>query len=347
MKNLDWGSLSFSYTKTDAVVYSVFKDGKWSDPIVSDDFNLALNCYAGVYHYGSSCFEGLKAFRGVDGIVRLFRPEENAKRMLRSAKFLDLAAPSIEQFVEMCVMSVKANSEYIPPVDTSASLYLRPLLIGTNPQLGISSSKEALFIIMAAPVGTYSGDLSLVPGTAVISRNYDRAAPNGSGSVKIGANYAQSLHPYNIAHKQGYRELLFLDAKTNSKIEEFGSSNFFAIKNNTYITPSSHSVLPSITNASLRTVAEDMGLKIEMRDIHVDELESMEEVNSCGTAVVITPICAIDDKKELESQEVVKRYTFGDGKHCGAVSEKLYNQIIGIQKGKIEDKYGWTLKVDC
>ena len=236
---------------------------------------------------------------------------------------------------------------WIPPFETSASLYLRPLLIGVNPQLGIRSAQDVLFVIMAAPVGTYSGQNSLVPGTSVVARKYDRAAPNGSGSVKIGANYAQSLKPYNIAHNAGYRELLFLDAKTNSKIEEFGSSNFFAIKNNTYITPSSHSVLPSITNASLRRVAEDMGLKVEMRDITVDELAEMEEVNSCGTAVVITPICSIDDKARLEDKEITKRYTFGDGVHCGAISQKLYDQIIGIQKGLIEDKYGWTLFVDC
>lgn len=346
MKNLDWGSLKFAYTKTDAVVYSIFKDGKWGSPIVSDDFNLPLSCYAGVYHYGSSCFEGLKAFRGVDGKIRLFRPDQNAQRMQTSAKFLDLACPPEDLFVQMCVMSVQANSEYIPPVDTSAALYLRPLLMGINPQLGIRSSDDAMFIIMASPVGTYSGDLSLVPGKAVIGRNYDRAAHQGSGGVKIGANYAQSLHPYNLAHKQGYRELLFVDSKTNSMIEEFGSSNFFAIKNNTYITPSSPSVLPSITNACLRTVAADMGLKVERRDILVEELSEFEEVNSCGTAVVITPICSIDDKKVLEEETVQHRYTFGDGVHCGSTSEKLYNQIIGIQKGRIEDKYGWNLFID-
>ena len=177
MTNLEWGKMSFSYTKTDYIVYSTFKDGAWSAPVISSDFNIALSAYAGVLHYGSSCFEGMKAFRGVDGKVRLFRPEENAKRMIRSAKFLDLAAPSIEQFVQMCVMAVEKNAEYIPPYETTASLYLRPLLIGSNPQLGIRSSAESTFIVMASPVGTYSGDKILVPGTAVIARNHDRAAP--------------------------------------------------------------------------------------------------------------------------------------------------------------------------
>ena len=337
--------MSFSYTKTDYIIYSTFKDGKWTPAVKTSDFNIALSSYAGVLHYGSSCFEGLKAFRGVDGKVRLFRPEENAKRMIRSAEFLDLPAPSIEQFVEMCVMAVKANAEYIPPYESTASLYLRPLLIGSNPQLGIRSSVESTFIVMASPVGTYSGDKILVPGTAVVGRNHDRAAPNGSGSYKIGANYAQSLHPYNIAHKQGYRELLFLDASTHSLIEEFGSSNFFAIKGNTYITPNSHSVLPSITNASLRTVAQDLGMKVEMREIPLVELDSVDEVNSCGTAVVITPICRIDDKIRLEDELPSHVYKFTE--ECGVKSRALYDQIIGIQKGTLDDRFGWTMFVDC
>ena len=345
MKNLEWGKMSFSYTKTDYIVYSTFKDGKWSAPVLSSDFNIALSAYAGVLHYGSSCFEGMKAFRGVDGKVRLFRPEENAKRMIRSAKFLDLAAPSIEQFVQMCVMAVEKNAEYIPPYETTASLYLRPLLIGSNPQLGIRSSAESTFIVMASPVGTYSGDKILVPGTAVIARNHDRAAPNGSGSYKIGANYAQSLHPYNLAHRQGYRELLFTDALTHKYIEEFGSSNFFAIKGNTYITPDSDSVLPSITNASLRTVAKDLGMNVEMRHIPVTELAEVDEVNSCGTAVVITPICRIDDKVRLEDETPCHVYNFTE--ECGVKSRALYDQIIGIQKGTLEDRFGWVMFVDC
>ena len=346
MKNLDWGKMSFAYTKTDYIIYSTFKDGKWSAPVQTADFNMALSAYAGVLHYGSSCFEGMKAFRDVNGKVRLFRPEENAKRMIRSAKFLDLPAPSVEQFVEMCIMAVKANAEYIPPFEiATSSLYLRPLLIGSNPQLGIRSSSESTFIVMASPVGTYSGDKILVPGTAVVGRNYDRAAPNGSGSYKIGANYAQSLHPYNIAHKQGYRELLFLDAKTNSLIEEFGSSNFFAVKGNTYITPDSHSVLPSITNASLRTVAADLGMNVEMRPIPLTELAEVDEVNSCGTAVVITPICRVDDKIRLEDEQPSHVYQFKD--ECGAKSRALYEQIVGIQRGLLDDRFGWTMFVDC
>ena len=347
MPNIDWNSLSFSYTKTRTLVYSRCIDGKWETPVVTEDFNLLLNPFAGVFHYAPSCFEGLKAFRGVDGRIRLFRPDMNARRMQDSAAYLDMPAPSVEMFVDMCIQCVKGNLEFVPPYEASgASLYLRPVLFGYNPQLGIRSAKDVMFVVMASPVGTYSGDKSLTPGTAVLSRNYDRSATFGSGGHKLGANYAQSLHAYNIAHNAGYRELLFLDSATKTTIEEFGSSNFFAIKGNTYITPRSQSILPSITNACLRTVAEDFGMEVEMRPVHVEELAEFDEVCSCGTAVVITPICSIDDKPALESPDVTRRFVFGDPDKCGPKSEKLYWKIIGIQKGLEPDPRGWCLFID-
>lgn len=347
MVNIDWSKLSFSYTKTRAMVYSRCIDGKWETPVVSEDFTITLSSFAGVFHYAPACFEGLKAFRGADGKIRLFRPDMNAKRMADSASYLDMPCPSEKMFIDMCVTCVKENLDYLPPYEaSSASLYLRPALFGINPQLGIHSANDVMFVVMCSPVGTYSGAKSLCPGTAVISRNYDRASTFGSGCYKLGANYAQSLHAYNIAHKAGYRELLFLDSATKTTIEEFGSSNFFAIKGDTYVTPLSHSVLPSITNNSLRTVAEDMGLKVEMRPIKVEELAEFDEANSCGTAVVITPICSIDDKPTLEGNAVTRRYEFGSPDKCGPVSEKLYWKIIGIQRGLEPDPRGWCLFID-
>ena len=344
--NIDYSKRSFNYYPTNAIVFSKCIDGKWTEPEVTDNFHFNLHCFAGVFHYAPSCFEGLKAFEGVDGKVRLFRPDENAKRMISSAKYLDMPAPSVEMFVDLCVRCVQANWEFIPPYESGASLYLRPVLFGINPQLGIKSANDVMFAVMASGVGTYSGAKALLPGTAVISRNYDRAATYGSGGYKLGANYAQSLHAYNLAHNLGYRELLFLDTATHTHIEEFGSSNFFAIKDNTYITPDSHSVLPSITNKSLRTVAEEFGLKVERRKVFVEELAGFEEVNSCGTAVVITPICSIDDKETLEGDKILHTYKIGNPEQCGPVSEKLYRRIIGIQKGMEEDTYGWCLFVD-
>ncbi len=344
MANIDYSKRSFSYYATNAIISAKCIDGVWTEPELSTNFELSLHCFAGVFHYAPSCFEGAKAFMGVDGKVRLFRPEENAMRMINSAKYLDMPYPSVEMFVDMCVRCIQANWEHIPPYESGASLYLRPVLFGINPGLGIKSSKDVMFVVMCSGVGTYSGAKSLSTGTAVLSRNYDRAATHGSGGYKLGANYAQSLHAYNVAHNAGYRELLFLDSATHTHIEEFGSSNFFAIKGDTYITPDSTSVLPSITNKSLRTVAKEFGLKVERRMVMVDELATFDEVNSCGTAVVITPISRIDDKETLESDVVTRSFSYGE--ECGEISRKLYNRIIGIQKGLEEDTYGWCLFVD-
>ena len=344
MSEIDYSKRSFNYYPTNAIVFSKCIGNRWSAPEVTSDFNFSLHCFAGVFHYAPSCFEGLKAYRGVDGRVRLFRPDENALRMESSARYLDMPAPSVELFIDMCVKCVQENWDYIPSYESGASLYLRPVLFGINPQLGIKSAVDVMFAVMCSGVGTYSGAKNLVPGTAVLSRNYDRAATYGSGGYKLGANYAQSLHAYNLAHKMGYRELLFLDSATHSHIEEFGSSNFFAIKHGCYITPNSPSVLPSITNKSLRKVAEEFGLKVERRTIFVDELETFEEVNSCGTAVVITPISRIDDKVTLESGTITREYHYGET--CGPVSEKLFNRIVGIQKGLEEDTYGWCMFVN-
>ncbi len=339
----DYSKRSFSYYPTTAIVTAKCIDGKWSEPEMSRDFNLSVHCFAGVFHYAPSCFEGLKAYRGVDNKVRLFRPEENAKRMATSAEYLDMPCPSEKLFIDMCKMCVRANWQHIPPYESGASLYLRPVLFGCNPQLGIHSADDVMFVVMASSVGTYSGAKILQPGNAVLSRNYDRAAQFGSGKYKLGANYAQSLHAYNLAHRLGYRELLFLDTATHTHIEEFGSSNFIAIKGDTYITPDSDSVLPSITNKSLRVLAADIGLKVERRRVYVEELAEMDEVNSCGTAVVITPICSIDDKPTMESTEVTRRYLIGDQENCGPVSRKLYNTMVEIQKGMIPDKHGWCV----
>ncbi len=345
MAEIDYSQRSFDYYPTDAIVFSKCIDKQWTEPEVTDNFNFNIHCFAGVFHYAPSCFEGLKAYEGADGRVRLFRPDENAIRMESSARYLDMPRPSIEMFIDMCIRCVQANWRHIPSYASGASLYLRPVLFGINPQLGIKAANDVMFAVMASAVGTYSGGKALVPGTAVLSRNYDRAATFGSGGYKLGANYAQSLHAYKVAHKTGYRELLFLDSATHTMIEEFGSSNFFAIKDGTYITPDSKSVLPSITNKSLRTLAEEMGLKVERRPVYVDELATFEEVGSCGTAVVINPICQIDDRPGLKSPEITRTFHIGSPDHCGPVSEKLYNRMVGIQRGVSEDTYGWCIEV--
>ena len=289
MQNLDWANLGFAVRETNGVLVSRFIDGKWTEP-TRETGPVELSPYALALNYANTCFEGLKAFRGADGVVRIFRPDENARRLIRSAEFLDMPAPSEELFIEMCAEYVRWNIDFLPPYGYNASMYLRPLLIGTDKQLNLKSPVEATFIMMGIPAGSYSGAKSLTPVTAVISRDFDRAAPNGTGSYKLSANYAPSFHAYNTAHVLGYQELLYLDQATKTKIDEFGSSNFFGIKDGTFVTPLSNSVLPSITNKSLQAVAQDLGLKVEKRVVPYEELETFEEVNACGTAVVITPI---------------------------------------------------------
>jgi len=340
-EQLDWNNLGFVVRKTNSVIISRYRDGEWSKPQAVSEQDITINCYAGALHYANSCFEGLKAFRGKDGRIRLFRPEENARRMQRTAEFIDMRCPSEQQFVEMCLMCADLNKEFIPPYGHNASMYIRPLLLGVNPQLNLDTSTEFLFMVMGNPVGSYSGAAALTSVNAVICRDFDRAAPNGTGSYKLSANYAGSFHSYNIAHALGYKELLFLDPATKTKIDEFGSSNFFGIKDNSFITPLSDSVLPSITNKSLQQIATDMGMTVEKRVVPLEELGTFQEVNACGTAVVITPIWSIQDKPFLKSDTVTREYVFAEKGVAGEKSSKLYKAIRAIQDGETEDIHNW------
>lgn len=349
MENINWEKLGFSATRTSSIMVAYYRDGKWSPAQKTEDFSITMDVYAQVMHYAVSCFEGMKAFRQKSGEVAIFRPDENAARMARTAAFLGMPVPPADMFVKMCEDCVRENIEFLPPYGQNASMYLRPLLIGSHPQLQLLPYPEAVFMVMCTPVGSYHG-ASMKSFNAVIPGNYDRAAPKGSGSYKVGANYASTFRPYSIAHEQGYSELLFPDATTRRFVDEYGSSNFFAIKGNTYVTPLSDSVLPSITNKSLQQVASDMGMKVEKRQIPLDELSEMDEVGACGTAVVVTPIYQIDVKPVLEESAVEKTYSFGEPGTVGKVSAELYRHLTGIQYGEIEDKHSWCHKVtgcDC
>ena len=334
MKNLDWGKFSFGYSKTDYNVRCYYKDGKWSAPEVSDSEMLNIHMASTCLHYGQEAFEGMKAFRGKDGKIRLFRCEENAKRMLSSAEYVMMQAPSIELFEEAVVKAIELNKEYVPPYESGASLYIRPLLIGVGPQMGVAPAKEYIFVVFVAPVGPYF-KAGFKPTKVMLERRYDRAAPNGTGHIKVGGNYAAGMRSGEVAHQKGYSTAIFLDSKEKKYIDECGPANFFGIKDNTYITPKSTSILPSITNKSLMQLAEDMGIKVERRPIPEEELETFEEAGACGTAAVISPIQRIDDLENGKSYVISK-----DGKP-GPICTKLYNKLRGIQYGDEPDTYGW------
>ena len=336
MNQVDWGSLGFDYYKTDLNVRFYFKDGKWSEMEVTDDEYIKMHMSASCLHYGLELFEGLKAFRGVDGKVRLFRVEDNARRLRSSAERLCLPVPTMEMIVEGCKEVVRRNERHIPPYGTGASLYLRPVMFGTKVGLGVKPSNEAMLIIYCSPVGAYFKE-GIKPIKVALDREQDRAAPRGTGDVKVGGNYAASIYSGHHAHEQGYSNVLYLDAIEHKYIEECGAANFFGIKDNTYVTPKSPSILPSITNMSLRQLAADFGMKVEERAVPVEELSSFEECGACGTAAVISPIGMIFDMQTGE------RYNYGS--EVGEKSMRLYNALQDIQYGRAEDIHGWATVV--
>jgi branched-chain amino acid aminotransferase len=331
--NIDWGNLPFGYFKTDYNIRCYYRDGKWGELEVSSSETINLHIAATALHYGQEAFEGLKAYRGKDGKVRLFRWQENAKRMANSADGIMMARVTEKVFKEAIFKAVEMNAKYIPPYGTGASLYLRPLLIGSGPQVGVKPANEYLFMVFVTPVGPYFKE-GFKPVPIEVVRDYDRAAPLGTGSYKVGGNYAASMVPAHRAHADGFASVLFLDALEKNYIDEAGPANFFGIKDGKYITPKSKSILPSITNMSLEQIAEDIGLTVERRKVPIDELDTFEEAGACGTAAIISPISKIYDRLNDKTYEY--------GEIAGPYSTKLYITLRGIQEGEIEDKHNWT-----
>ena len=337
METIDWKNLGFGYSKADFNIRCWYRDGQWGELEVSDSEFVNLHIGATTFHYGQEAFEGLKAFRGKDGKVRVFRMEENAKRMQHSAQGVMMAEVPIGLFTDAIKKAVKLNEKLVPPFDSGASLYIRPLLIGTGAQIGVKPAEEYLFAVMVMPVGPYFKE-GFKPTDLVIYREYDRAAPLGTGKIKVGGNYAASLVAGQRAHQEGFSAVLYLDAREKKYIDECGPANFFAVKGNSYITPKSESILPSITNMSLRQLALDMGMKVEERQIPVEELSEFDEVGACGTAAVISPIKRVfDADKDIE-------YLYGT--EPGKVSVELYEKLLGIQYGLEPDPYNWTTIIE-
>lgn len=338
MEHIDWKNLPFSYTKTEFNVRCYYKNGEWGEIEVSDSEYVNLHIASTCLHYGQELFEGLKAYRGKDGKIRVFRWEENAKRMLESARGILMAEIPKELFEKVVFKAVALNEKYVPPHGTGATLYIRPVLLGVGPEVGVKPSKSYLFMVFVTPVGPYFRS-GFSPVDIMICRRFDRAAPRGTGSLKVGGNYAASLAALREAQMAGFGTSLFLDSKEKKYIDEAGPANFYGIKGNTYVTPKSNSILPSITNMSLMDLARDMGMKVERRKIPVDELAEFDEAGACGTAAVITPI------RKIVDPEMNKIYEYGKGSEAGPISSKLYYRLTGIQAGDEEDKFNWLSEV--
>lgn len=337
--DIDWDNLGFEYHKLPYRYISYFKDGKWDQGQLTEDATLHLSEAAPALHYGQQAFEGLKAYRTKDGSIQLFRPDCNAARLQATADRLLMPQISTEQFIEAVKQVVKANQDYVPPYGTGASLYLRPLLIGIGDVIGVRPADEYIFTIFAMPVGAYFKG-GLMPTNFIVSEDYDRAAPFGTGAAKVGGNYAGSLLPGKAAKASGFSDVIYLDPATHTKIEEVGAANFFGITaNNEFITPLSSSILPSITKYSLLELAEKrLGMTVIEGDVPINDLGQFVEAGACGTAAVISPIGGIQYRNHL--------HVFYSETEVGPVTRRLYDELVGIQVGDIEAPEGWIVKVD-
>ena len=339
-KELDWSNIGFSYIKTDYRYVSNYKDGKWDNGAIVEDSTIVMSEDAGVLHYAQECFEGLKAYTTEDGKIVTFRPDLNAKRMLDSAARLEMPQFPEDRFIDAVEQVVKANKDWVPPFGSGATLYIRPVMFATGNVIGVKPADEYQFRIFVTPVGPYFKG-GAKPIVVKIS-DFDRAAPHGTGNIKAGLNYAMSLHAIVTAHEEGFAENVYLDAATRTYIEETGGANIiFVDENGTLVVPKSHSdsILPSITRRSIVYVAENiLGMKVEERNVKLEEVPSFTEMGLCGTAAVISPVGKINDHG--------KEICFKSGMdEMGPTIKKLYDTLTGIQMGKIEAPQGWIHEI--
>ncbi len=333
-KDIDWGNLAFGYSKTDYRYVSNYKNGAWDEGTLTTDEQITLNECACVFQYAQTCFEGLKAYTTEDGHIVTFRPDLNAERMQTSAARLEMPIFPKDRFIDAITQVVAANEDFVPPYGSGATLYIRPYMFGSDPVMGVKPASEYQFRTFCAPVGPYFKG-GAKPITIRVT-DFDRAAPNGTGHVKAGLNYAMSLHAIVDAHNQGYNENMYLDAATKTYVEETGGANFmFVTKDGTVVTPKSSSILPSITRRSLLYVAEHyLGLKVEERPIPLEEVYDMAECGLCGTAAVVSPVGKIVD----HGKEILLPSGMNE---MGPITKKLYDTLTGIQMGRIEAPEGW------
>ncbi len=336
-QNIDWNNLGFNYMDTDCHIRYRWSDGSWDAGELIEDPHYSIHVAATALHYGQAAFEGLKVFRCQDGKARLFRPTMNVQRMARTAHRICMPEVPESLFLEAITRVVKANADYIPPYGTGGCLYVRPLLFGSGPRIGVQPAQEYIFIVLVLPVGPYYTS-GLQPVRAVILDDYDRAAPQGVGHVKVAGNYAASLEPHFVAADEGFAVELYLDAAEHKYVEEFGTSNFVGItKDHKYVTPQSSSILPSVINNSLQQIAGSMGMQVECRPVPYEEIAEFAEIGACGTAVVITPV------NEIVRGETTIRV--GPASGCGPTLQKLYERVTAIQYGEEPDRYGWTVEL--
>ncbi|MHA2179881.1 MAG: branched-chain amino acid aminotransferase [Promethearchaeota archaeon] len=338
-KDIDFYSLGFNFIETKSMFVSDFKDDKWDKGKLVPFGNIEISPAACVLNYGQGIFEGMKALRTKSGEITLFKPQENGKRFNYSARRLLLPEYNVDEFIKIIKTVVKANEEFIPPYDSGGALYIRPMLFGSGPMLGVSSAHEFKLIIFTAPVGPYFPE-GFKGIDLLISKKYTRAAPGGTGSTKTICNYAGTMLPAKEAKSKGFAQILYLDAVNLEFIEEVGAANFFGLINGKLVTPrKTGTILEGITRESVLEIAsKKLGIEIEERDISYKELfeDNCTEVFCSGTAAVITPIASVS----LESQKRVF-----NNREPGEITKQIYKLLKGIQYLDLEDEFGWITKV--
>lgn len=336
--NIDFKNLTFQYVRTNVHFVAHYKDGVWDEGRFQTEDTIQVSTLSTGIQYGQQAFEGMKAYRTKEGKINLFRPEENAKRFIRSCERIMMPPVAIDFFLKAVIDTVLRNSEFVPPYETKATLYVRPYMIGVGPNLILSPSKEYLFGVTVMPVGLFF-KTGLTPAKFLIS-DYDRAAPRGTGDVKVGGNYAASMYPNFLAKQKGFADCIYLDPATHTSIDEGGAANFFGItKTGVFVTPKSASILPSITKLSLLDIARDLlGLKVLEKEIKIEDLADLSEAATCGTAAIVTPIGSL----EYHGQTFV----FGDPLQAGPWTKKIYDALVGIQFGDLPAPKGWITTIE-
>lgn len=338
IKDIDFNDIKFGRTFSDHMFIAEYYDGKWQTATIKPYGNIEISPACNVFHYGQAIFEGMKAFYKADnsGIV-LFRPEKNVERLNYSASRMSMPEVPKELFLEALEQLINLDKAFVPNVPNSA-LYIRPFLIGTEPFIGVKTSDRYLFIILTGPVGAYYGEAISV----YVHEKYIRAAKGGYGDAKAAGNYAGSLYPVELARKEGYKDVLWLDGEHKKYVQEVGTMNIFFVIGNKIITPMlDGSILSGVTRDSIITLAKDNGYEVEEKLVDIQEIidahndGTLKEIFGTGTAVVVNEVNRIGYQG--------KDYLL-DG-NTFVISKKLKQQLVDIQKGISADKFNWVKEV--
>lgn len=339
----DWKNLGFGHIFTDHMFIMDYDEGMgWHDARIVPYQPVVLDPSALVFHYAQECFEGLKAYRCADGSVQLFRPDKNAERMQSTHDRLCIPQIPVADFVDAVKALVSVDKDWVP-AEPDTSLYIRPFTIATEPVLGVKASAKYQFIVICSPSGAYYAE-GLNPVKIYVEDEYVRATPGGTGYIKCGGNYAASIAAGEKAHKLGYSQVLWLDGVERKYVEEVGAMNImFKMGGEIYTAATVGTVLPGITRMSCIELLKSWGYKVNEGKLAIDTVMdagrngTLEEVFGTGTAAVISPVGSLMYEKEVVE---INDFKIGD------LTQKLYDTLTGIQYGKLEDTFGWTVKVD-